>query len=262
MPEKVEYKWVWNVPNLRKVKQPATLTPDQFIDLVESVDNELLDPLVCARNQAMLWMTYGSCFRAIEVSQWKIKEALYPNGRLVNTTRLRSDATKGKYPAIAHIMIDQQRDCVNRWLDYRVKHRICSNKENDEYRGLDPESHVFLSNWRGTWQAFSLTRKISKGKEYYVATAVQNLLTKIYKKHGYINSSSHTGRHSMARLAQKLLARKDLEVDPIVQNLLHHKDIRSQRDYTEVDFDHIRECAKKMMPKPKRRGRKPKNEEV
>jgi len=41
------------------------------------------------------------------------------------------------------------------------------------------------------WQPFSLTRKVSKGKEYKVATAVQNLLTKLYKDYGYLNSSSH-----------------------------------------------------------------------
>ncbi|WP_166422495.1 hypothetical protein [Paraglaciecola sp. 20A4] len=156
----------------------------------------------------------------------------------------------------APIIINEQREYVNKWLDYRVKHRIRLSKDGSEhYRGLDPESHVFLSNWRGTWQNFSLTRKISKDKEYFVATAVQNLLTKLYKNYGFSNSSSHTGRHSMARLAQKLLKRKDLDADPIVQNLLHHRDVRSQRDYTDVDFNHIRECARKMMPPSKKRGR-------
>jgi site-specific recombinase XerC len=65
----------------------------------------------------------------------------------------------------------------------------------------------------------------------------------------------------MARLAQKLLSRKDLVVDPIVQNLLHHRDIKSQRDYTDVDFNHIRNCAKGMMKRPKKRRRKAKNED-
>mgnify|MGYP005809751241 CR=1 FL=1 len=261
MSEELQVKWVWNVPDLRTVKQPETLSPDEFIDLVERIDNERLDALICARNQAMLWMSYGSCFRAIEVSQWKVKEALYPDGSLVHLTRLRAEATKGKYPAIAPIVIDEQREYVNRWLDYRVKHCIKLNKDGDEqYRGLDPESHVFLSNWRGTWQNFSLTKKVSKGKNYLVATAVQNLLSKLYKNYGFSNSSSHTGRHSMARLAQKLLNRKELDTDPIVQNLLHHRDIKSQRDYTDVDFNHIRKCAKEMFPKPKKRGRKPKND--
>jgi hypothetical protein len=67
---------------------------------------------------------------------------------------------------------------------------------------------MFLSNWRGTWQKFSLTRKVTKGKEYMVATAVQNLLTKLYKGYGFPNSSSHAGRHSMARFAKSYLIRK------------------------------------------------------
>jgi integrase len=257
MSDTIEFKWVWHVPDLRTVKQPETLTPDEFIDLVERIDNERLDPLVCARNQAMLWMTYGSCFRAVEVSQWKVREAVYPNGELVHLTRLRADATKGNYPAIAPVVIDEQRAYVNKWLDYRVKHRIKLGADKESYRGLDPESHVFLSFHHGVWKHFSLTRKISKGKEYHVATAVQNLITKLYKDYGFSNSSSHTGRHSMARLAQKLLKRKDLDADPIIQNLLHHRSIDSQRDYTDINFDHIRKCSRQMFPKPKKRGRKP-----
>ena len=143
MSDDIEFKWVWKVPDLRKVKQPETLTPEQFIHLVDCVDSERLDPLICARNQAMLWMTYGSCFRAIEVSQWKAKEALQPDRSLVHLTRLRADVTKGHYPAIAPIVIDEQREYVNRWFDYRVNHRIKVNKASDEYRGLDPESHAF-----------------------------------------------------------------------------------------------------------------------
>ena len=192
MDEKLEYKWVLNLPELKKVKQPETLTPDQFIDLVERIDNVRVDPLLAARNQAMLWMTYGSCFRAVEVSQWKVKEAVYPDGTLVHLTRLRADATKGNYPAIAPIVINEQREYVNRWLDYRIKHRIKLNQENDRYRGLDPESHVFLSFHHGVWKNFSRTRKVSKGKTYYVATAVQNLISKLFKEYGYPNSSSHT----------------------------------------------------------------------
>ncbi|SGZ07358.1 Integrase family protein-Tyrosine recombinase [Moritella viscosa] len=225
MSEELEFKWVWKVPDLRTVKQPETISPDDFIDLVERIDNENVDPLIAMRNQAALWMTYGSCFRAVEVSQWKVKEALYPDGSLVHLTRLRADATKGKYPALAPIVINEQRDYVNQWLDCRVKHRIMLGENKGEYRGLDPESHVFLSFHHGRWKHFSLTRKISKGNEYFVATAVQNLLTKLYKDYGYSKSSSHTGRHSMARLAQKLLKRKDLNTDVTVQNLLHHRSI-------------------------------------
>jgi len=259
MVDETQFKWVWNVPELRKVKQPDTLTPDEFIDLVERIDNQRKDAIICARNQGMLWMTYGSCFRAVSVSQWKVKEALYPDGSLVHITRLRADATKGNYPIIAPIPIDEQRQYVNKWLDLRVKHRIKLGKDSELYRGLDPESHVFLSNWRGTWQNFSLTKKTSKGKQYLVATAVQNLLSRLYKEYGFAKASSHTGRHSMARLTKTLLEKKGLESDQVVQNLLHHRDIRSQRDYTDINFNHIRNCSRDMFPKPKRRGRPPKS---
>jgi integrase len=262
MSSDLEYKWVWNVPELRSVKQPETLTPEQFLDFVERIDNESVNALHGLRNQCMLLMTYFSCFRAVEVSQWKVKECLYPDGTICKMTRVRKDGTKGNYPMIAPVVVIEQRELLQKWLQARVKYRICVDKNgSDDYLGLDPESHVFLSNWRGTWQNFSLTRKVTKGKEYWVATAVQNLLTKLYKGYGFPNSSSHAGRHSMGRFAQKLLDKKgNPDADRIVQNLLHHRSEDSKKDYTDIDFNHIRECAKKMMPKPLKRGRKPKND--
>ncbi|MET1256964.1 tyrosine-type recombinase/integrase [Aliikangiella maris] len=257
MTKELEFKWVWKAPNLRKVKQADTLSPEEFLDLVIRIDNERVDPLIALRNQCMLLMTYFSCFRAIEVSQWKVKEALSPVGNICQMTKLRKDATKGNYPAIAPVVIKEQRDFLNKWFAARVKYKIgMSDNSNDEYRGLDPESHVFLSKHHGRWRNFSLTRKITKDKEYHVATAVQNLLTKIYKGYGFPKASSHSARHSMGRFAQELYEKKsDPDARRIIQNLLHHRTEESQKHYTEINFEHIRECAKKIMPKPKKRGR-------
>ena len=44
--ENIDFKWRWNPPSLRTVKQPETLTPDEFLDMVERVDNEGVDPLI------------------------------------------------------------------------------------------------------------------------------------------------------------------------------------------------------------------------
>ena len=260
MSEEFEYKWVWNVPNLKTVKQPKTLTPDEFLDLVIRIDNPRFDPLIGLRNQCMLLMTYFSCFRAIEVSQWKIKECLYPNGDICHMTKIRKEGTKGDKPILAPVVVLEQRELLDKWLEARVKYSIGTTSDSSEYRGLDPESHVFLSFHHGRWKNFSLTRKITKGKEYFVATAVQNLLTSLYKGYGFPDSSSHAGRHSMARFAQNLLEKKgNPDADRIIQNLLHHRSEQSKQDYTEINFNHIRECAKRMMPAPKKRGRKPKN---
>ncbi|PAJ75222.1 hypothetical protein CJF42_06120 [Pseudoalteromonas sp. NBT06-2] len=259
MSDDLAYKWVWNIPEMRTVKQPEVLSPEEFLDLIERLDNENVDALIALRNQCMMLMTYFSCFRAVEVSQWKVKECLSRTGTICQMTKLRKEATKGKYPIIAPVVVIEQREMLNKWLEARVKYNICTDKSGSkDYMGLDPDSNVFLSNWRGTWQNFSLTRKISKGKEYLVATAVQNLLTKLYKDYGFPRTSSHGGRHSFSRFAQKLLEKKNNpDAERILQNLLHHRSSESKRDYTDVNFNHIRECAKKIMPRPKKRGRKP-----
>jgi site-specific recombinase XerC len=64
----------------------------------------------------------------------------------------------------------------------------------------------------------------------------------------------------MARFAERMYKRRnDHDAQRIVQQLLHHRDPESQRDYTDIDFDHIRACAARMMPEPKKKGRPVKN---
>lgn len=248
--EKSDFKWVFNPPT-KEVKQPDTISLDDFDSLVARVDNQGVDPLLAARNQALLWVTLGSAFRAIECNNWLIKEALYESGELMRLTRIRSDGTKGSKSILAPVIIDQERHYIERWLDLRVKHRIGMNfsgKRQDKYRGLNPESPVFMSNHHGEWKQFSLTKKRVNGTEYMVATSMQNTIKALYLNYGHGGCSSHTGRHTIARLAQKVLSKKcnDQELKSAIQNLLHHRDPKSQEDYVDLDWNSIRDKAKDM----------------
>lgn len=243
------FKWVFNPPK-KAIKQPDVIALNDFDSLITRLDNEGVDPLIAARNQAILWTTLGSAFRAIECSKWLVKEALYANGELMRLTRIRASATKGSSPIIAPVIIDQERYYIDRWLSLRVKHRIGLNygKGQDRYRGLDPESPVFMSNHHGDWKPFALQKKAVKGKKYEVCTSMQNTIKALYRDYGHAGCSSHTGRHTISRLTQKILSKKcnDQEMKQVVQNLLHHRDIRSQEDYTEINWNSLREKASVM----------------
>lgn len=250
MTDEFEFKWVFNPPK-KATKQPDIISPNDFDSLVDRINNEGVDPLVASRNQALLWMCYGSAFRAVECSKWLVSEAMYPNGEIMRLTRIRADGTKGSYPIVAPVVIDKQRDHLERWLDLRVQHRIGLNltgKKEDQYRGLNPDSPVFLSYRHYEWHPFSLTRKVTKGKKYMVATSMQNTISSLFKKYGHPNCSSHTGRHSISRLMAKILDGKksDAELRKIIQNLLHHRDERSQDDYREINWKSLREKTKHM----------------
>ncbi|MDT3848607.1 MAG: hypothetical protein RPT12_17000 [Vibrio anguillarum] len=57
MTDELEFKWVFNPPQ-KATKQPDIISPKDFDSLVDRINNEGVDPLVAARNQALLWMTY------------------------------------------------------------------------------------------------------------------------------------------------------------------------------------------------------------
>lgn len=77
---------------------------------------------------------------------------------------------------------------------------------------------------------------------------MQNTIKALYRDYGHSGCSSHTGRHTISRLTQKILSKKcnDQEMKQVIQNLLHHRDIRSQEDYTEINWNSLREKASVM----------------
>nr|WP_224745897.1 tyrosine-type recombinase/integrase [Neiella litorisoli] len=217
-------------PSGWRPKQAGVITPKEFQTLLMRLDLKDKDPVLVARDQCMLWMCYGSAFRAVEVAGWLIKEALYPNGQLCAMTRIRAAATKGSLPTIAPVVVHQQRNALEAWLNLRLEKSIMATTSK-RYRGLNPDSPVFPRFYAGAWGHWAPTRKVSKGKDYLVFTNLQTHLSKLHQHFGFPQCSSHSGRRSVT----DALRRKQVDQETI-QGVLGHTCIESQLVYSDLDL--------------------------
>lgn len=127
-------------------------------------------------------MTYFSLFRAIEVSQWKVKEALHADGTIRKLTRLRKEATKGDYPALAPVVVKEQRERLERWFAARMKYGINVTEEEDGKR-----LSLYRGEYKLTNQVFSERERIGI-RNYYDQCATDIYFSFVCFKNMYVHS--------------------------------------------------------------------------
>ncbi len=211
-------------------KQAGVIDIRQFYTLLDRLDLKDVDPVLVLRNQCILMQTWASAFRAKSCAKWLVREALYPNGQLVSMTRIRSDGTKGDSSVIVPVVVRQQREMLERWIDMRLEHGIMVSSKK-EYRGLLPDSPMFPRWYAGAWGHWSPTRKTTKGKQYLVYTNIQTMISKFYQNHGYPACSSHSGRRGNT----DAMRRRGIDRTTI-QGVLGHALESSQEVYSDLDL--------------------------
>lgn len=193
------------------------------------------------RNVAITMMLFGSGMRINEVAQIKVKDILYKNGDLKQVFKLPAKYTKTNKSRVVYIVVPQQREALNLWVQQRVNEKAITSGEAD-YRGLSKDSPVFLSK-KGAWRKFAFNVKKYKAKdesgkviekETLVCSSLENLMRDIIKGAGIQGGSSHSGRRTLA----SWMDRKGVSLDAI-QDVLNHADPDMTIIYIEASMNKI-----------------------
>ena len=154
------------------------------------------------RNVALIWMLFGSGLRINECAQLKIKDIYFKNGELKQTFSLPGGYTKTGNSRTVFILVQQQREALERLRVYRLQNRVMISSDGS-YGGLSAESPLFLSLKGKHWRKFSFNDKRYKDAEGNIKTtkvcgSLENLARELIKKAGIHGGSSHSGRRSLA----------------------------------------------------------------
>ena len=191
------------------------------------------------RNVAMLWHGFGSGLRVTEIAQLKVADVINRSGKIKEVGLLPGKYTKnGK--ARHFFQIDPpHREALDAYFNYRVQNGIRTSHNQKHYRGLQPDSPLYIAQGAS---GFSLTTKAYKRKDgttekYEVCSSLQQLLTKLIKKVGVIGGSSHSGRRTMATRMDA----RGVDVK-LIQLILGHSDENQTMDYIEPRLEQIRKA--------------------
>lgn len=222
-------------PEKKADEKAAVLRPGQFKELMIRTARGQ-NP---GRNVAMLWHSFGSGLRVTEIAQLRVKDVINQSGTIKEAAQLPAKFAKNGKARHFFQVDPAHRAALDAYLNYRVQNGIRTSHERKQFRGLQPDSPLYIASGAS---GFSLTTKLYKRKDggiekYEVCSSLQQLLTKLIKKVGVIGGSSHSGRRTMA-------TRMDARgIDPgLVQLILGHSEKNQTMDYIEPHLPHIRKA--------------------
>ena len=178
------------MPSLPNSKHAPVLTPSKFKHVLRVTAATSQQP---ERNLMILWLTHSTGIRVTELGQLKISDVMFSSGQLRTEIYLRSAITKHCRSRVVYLTHPKAIAAMEQWLSYRIKRKWECRAEK-EYRGIWPDSTLVLSH-KG--MAFELTRKrrtLESGIEeiYWCCDALQQAISRLYRKAGIRSGSSHT----------------------------------------------------------------------
>jgi len=191
------------------------------------------------RNQAMIWMLYGSGLRVGEVAQIKIRDVFTKSGTLKSSFVIPGAITKTSKARTVYMTNKHHRAAVVKWLDYRKTNGGMLG-DAEEWSGFNPKSPVFIVHRNG-WRKFAMNVKKYKTAtgtaETMVCGSLENLIREIHKNAGFVASSSHSGRRTIA----SWMERKGFDIK-VIQKVLGHESIDMTAQYIDPDAKRIKEA--------------------
>jgi len=177
--------------------------------------------------------------RVSEVARVDVKTLLYPSGKIREEIFLPSKICKMLKPRTIWLTNPKAREAIQAVIDYRIKRKWGLSIADERYQGLMPDSNLLYNN-RGRKYALSDKKRIMVDGSiniYKACDALQDLLTKVYKRCGLHNCSSHSGRKSLATNA----AEKGVPLD-VIARMLGHDDPEMSLHYIDIRQKQLEQC--------------------
>jgi len=179
----------------------------------------------CAeRNVALIWFLFGSLTRITETCYLTVADIFYKNGEFKTIFRMKKEYAKGGRSRDCALVLKQQRKALLVWRDKRIQDKAFLSIDGS-YGGLNGDSPLFLS-YKGQkglkWVELGFhhkkyTTKDGTVKETLVCSSMENYVRNLFKKCGFKQGSSHSGRKSTASLLS------DIGVDyDVIQMAIGH----------------------------------------
>lgn len=158
----------------------------------------------CAeRNVALIWFLFGSLTRISETCRLEVKDVFTKTGDLKSVFRMKADYTKTNTSRDCALVLKQQREAMFAWRDRRLADGAMLSNDGS-YGGLRGDSPLFLARRGKNWMAlaFNVKKYITKEgeKETMRCASMENYVRNLFKRCGFSQGSSHSGRKSTASL--------------------------------------------------------------
>ena len=179
-----------------------------------------------------------AALRVTELALLETKHVLTKRGELRTEIHLPARICKHLKPRTLWLTNKQGREIVQEWIAYRQSKKWGTVINSKDYCGLNPNSKFLYSNRGMPYSIQPKPRKLETGeiKIYHACDALEALFREVYRKCGFFDCSSHTGRKSLVTNA----VIKGVPLEKMAR-ILGHRSIETTIDYVVIDPERIKQ---------------------
>lgn len=179
-----------------QIERAAVLSRAELRHLLRVTDATSRYP---ERDAVVLLLGHCLGLRITEISQITVADLMQPSGAWRKEASVRAAISKGCQQRCVYPTNKTLLQAMDRYVEYRAKRGICATGESS-YRGLHPHQPLIMSRRGGAYELNTKRRTLlgSGRKDYKAADALQTYVTRLYRRAGFKNASSHSGRRSLA----------------------------------------------------------------
>lgn len=149
-----------------------------------------------SRDAAILLCCFGTGLKPTEIAQLLVRDYLNTDGSPKAETAVRPEiAFNGRARPLCWVN-KRLLAAIDDHLQERLKRGHGVTAYPAAYRGLDPDSGLFVSGRTG--EPLRLSRQIKGGKVYHAAEQVSALITRLFRQSGIEGASALSGRRTLA----------------------------------------------------------------
>lgn len=148
------------------------------------------------RDAALLLACFGTGMTVTELCRLKVSDYLSEDGGVLRDSLVRAEIAYNHKPRPLCWTNKKLTNAVDAHLVERLVrgHGVTTRKA--AYRGLDPDSPLFVSGRTG--EGLKISAKRRDGKTYYSATQLSRLFTRLFDQAGVEGASAQSGRRTLA----------------------------------------------------------------
>lgn len=205
--------------------KPPVIEDKQIEHLIKATAAYTRTP---ARDMALLLTLYGTALSVTELATITVGDYLEPKGSVRVTSAVRVDVAHNGEERPLYWSNKRIVAALDRYLTWRLGHKQGLTIKKGAYRGLDPDSPIFLTE---DGQAYSLTKRtLPSGVLSYSCNTLGAYISRLHANAGIEGGSAQSARRSLA----VKLRRKGYDLVHIAA-ILGHKSITTTKRLVTLD---------------------------
>lgn len=192
------------------------------------------------RDQALLLCSITTGLRVTEISQLEVRHIMKENGDYKLEGWIPGKYTKSGKGGVVFVSNKKFQKALDKYFSVRLQKKHQVSNEPDRYRGLKPDSKVFLTETGYRFAMSKKTRMVGKGKnkepkDYYACDVLERVFKRLYQRAfgDETDKSSHSGRKTFCNRLEEIALSKKVENTDIedVVTLMRSHDLISIQPY-------------------------------